>query len=109
MNIEFELVSNDMYRVKNSEELVSFVDSKLDDISLGDMYLFEDMLNNDLKDKILARVVAVIFNRTYTNTFNEARMFVTIKVAYDNREVIVTTGALNIDNNTKLLSGVLYK
>jgi hypothetical protein len=109
MNIEFEQISNDLYRIVDPSDLIIFVDTKLEEISLGLVESFETILNNDFKDKIASRVIAAAFSKQYPKIFNDSVMFITIKTTYNERELVVTSGALPMDDNIKLLSGVMYK
>lgn len=109
MELMFDQVDPITYIVRDSNEVVNFVNKVAEELSLGDIKLYEDILNNDLKDKLAARVISAIFNKKFPDIFSEKIMYVTIKLTYEGRELVISVGKANIDEKPKLLCGVLYK
>jgi len=105
--VTFKKINDTKFLAENIDELVDKVNILIKDLS-GDIDGYNDTTDQLLFDTMYSRLLSSYFIKDESVNFKDLG-FVTIKSMVDKKNINVTLGTINDENNNrKYLNGVLY-
>ena len=106
--LEFKKVNQYNYITDIPGQVSDMINKMLDDLSVGNINVYEDNLNKNLFDLMLCRYVSTVFFNTVKDVNDIG--FTIVDCNLGNRVISVSLGKADFGpNGVKHLSGVQYK
>lgn len=105
--IVFTKIGYSSYSVSNTTELETIINNVLNILNLNQQIDHEQITNEVFIDRLVSRLISG-FVITKKQDIIPDSGYVLLNIAIYNRNIKVTVGTLNKDNNNYLLNGVLY-
>ena len=108
MALEYVKVNRLKWVVKNTSDVIIYINKVMNDISNNTVDDFDTNINTMLFDSLLSRYVSSDFLTKYPDATEELN-FINLDVSLPDRVVTLSVGKVNIsDNVNKKFNGVLY-
>lgn len=106
--MNFQKINEYSYQVEVPDVVLDYVDSIMNNISLGKVNEYEENLNVNIENQLYSRIVAGCYLKQFNNVVPEGG-FLRITANLGDRALIMSVGCIEDENNgTVLLNGVIY-